>query len=717
MSGAETVELSPLKRALLALDDMQARLDAAERARREPIAIVGMACRYPGGVNDPASFWQLLVDGRDAVTEVPTDRWDLDDVYDPDPDAPGKMSTRCGAFLDDVSHFDPQFFGIAPREATSMDPQQRLLLEVAWEAMEDAGIAPDTLRGTRTGVFVGLTTSDYAHVQADAAGLTGLDTYYTTGSAHSIAAGRVSYVLGLQGPSIAVDTACSSSLVAVHLAVQSLRAGESHVALAGGVNLILSPENSIMLSKLRMMAPDGRCKTFDAAADGFVRGEGCGLVALKRLSAALADGDRVLAVIRGSAVNQDGASSGLTTPNGPAQEAVVRDALANGGVAGRDVSYVEAHGTGTALGDPIEVQALAAVLGVGRDPDQPVAIGSVKTNVGHLEAVAGVAGFMKAVLVLQHQEIPPHLHLTEPNPHIDWAALPVVVPTEVSPWKGEELRFAGVSAFGFSGTNAHMVLEAGPPAAPAEPTGAVRLLTLSARTESALRALAGRYADHLVAHPDLALEDVCATANAGRAHFAHRLAVIAGDRDPLGRCLRSVSAGELPPEAAIREVTAADPPRVAFLFTGQGAQSPGMAAGLRASEPVFGAAFDRIVGLVDAELAAAAVEPPLSRVLAAAPGTPDAARLDQTIYTQTSLLAVELALVELWRSWGVTPSAMLGHSLGEIVAAVVAGVLSVEDGVRLVVARARLMQALPAGARWRRCGPRPTTSKRRWPRP
>ncbi len=691
-------ELSPLKRALIALDQMQAKLDAAENARREPIAIVGMACRFPGGADDPDSFWRLLVDGREAISEVPADRWNIDAVYDPDPDAPGKMSTRSAGFLGDVTGFDPQFFGIAPREATSIDPQQRLLLEVAWEALENAGIAPDRLGGSRTGVFIGMTTSDYSTVQLDANGLAGLDSYYASGAAHSIASGRLSYVLGLRGPSITLDTACSSSLVAVHLAVQNLRAGESRLALAGGVNLILSPENSIMLSKFRMMSPDGRCKAFDAAADGFGRGEGCGIVALKRLSDAKADGDRILAVIRGSAANQDGASSGLTAPNGPSQEAVVRDALANAGVASLDVGYVEAHGTGTALGDPIEVQALAAALCGGRATEAPLAIGSVKTNIGHLEAAAGVAGLIKAVLVLQHGEIPPHLLLHEPNPHIDWASMPIVVPTELTRWAADRPRIAGVSAFGFSGTNVHVVLEAAPAVEPAPvDERLVHVLTLSARTEPALRELARRYVAHLAAHPELSLTDVCATANAGRARLAHRLAISAVDLDELCGRLEAVAAGESVAGVTAREASTGDPLRVAFLFTGQGSQSAGMAAGLYRREPVFRSALDRVVDLFDAELLLASGGLSLTQVLHAAPGSADAAQLDQTMFTQASLFAVELALVDLWRSWGVVPSGLLGHSLGEIVAAVVAGVLSVEDGVRLVAARGRLMQALPVG--------------------
>lgn len=701
MSASESAtagtELSPLQRALLSLDRMQSKLAAAENALHEPIAILGMGCRFPGGVENPGDLWRLLLDGRDAVTEVPADRWNIDDFYDPDPDAPGKMWVRSAGFIDDVAGFDPMFFGIAPREASSMDPQQRLLLEVAWEALEHAAIAPDGLAESATGVFVGMTTSDYTNVQLEAAGLASLDAYYASGSAHSIASGRLSYLLGLRGPSITLDTACSSSLVAVNLAVQSLRAGESSMALAGGVNLMLSPENSITLSKYRMLSPDGRCKTFDAAADGIARGEGCGMVVLKRLRDATADGDRVLGVIRGSATNQDGASSGLTAPNGPSQQAVIRAALADGGIDPLDVTYVEAHGTGTPLGDPIEVQSLAAALGEGRRADSPLAIGSVKTNVGHLEGVAGVAGLMKAVLVLQHAEIPPHLHLDEPNPLIDWESMPIVVPTERSAFPPDSPRIAGVSAFGFSGTNAHVVLEAAPePADEPADMRPVRLLTVSARTESALRTAAERHAAHLEAHPDLSLTDVCATTNVGRAHLAHRATVLAHDLAEARDRLRALSTGDLPAETAIGEIPT-DEPRVAFMFTGQGAQSAGMALRLRDREPAFRDALDDVVARFDHEFAAVDVAVSLSDVLFAENGSSRSELLSQTLYTQASLFCIETALVELWRSWGVTPGAVIGHSLGEIVGATIAGVLPIDDAVRLVTARGRLMQSLPAG--------------------
>ena len=464
-------ELSPLKRAFLAIEEMEARLDAAESRRRAPIAIVGVGCRFPGAQN-PEAFWDLLSRGVDAVREVPADRWDIEAWYDRDPDAPGKMSTRWGGFLDSVDRFDADFFGISRREAVKMEPQQRLLLEVSWEALEHAGLAPDRIgAGGPVGVFVGISTNDYGRrLQTPEE----IDAYIGTGNAFSVAAGRLSYLLGCEGPSLAVDTACSSSLVSVHLACQSLRNEECRMALTAGVNVILAPEVMVNFSKARMMAADGHCKTFDAAADGYVRGEGCGVVVLKRLSDALADGDPVLAVIRGSAVNQDGRSNGLTAPNGPAQEALIRKALSEAGLEPDDLDYVEAHGTGTLLGDPVEVHALGRVLGMSRST--PLLLGSVKTNFGHLEAAAGVAGLIKLVLALQHEEIPPHLHLKRRNPLIAWNDFRIDVPTASHPWmRGARRRIAGVSSFGFSGTNAHIVLEEAPPRGEAALDGRFRL--------------------------------------------------------------------------------------------------------------------------------------------------------------------------------------------------------------------------------------------------
>ncbi len=684
-------KLSPKRLALLAVD-LQSRLEAVERSRREAIAVIGLGCRFPGGATDPEAFWRLLRSGTDAIGEMPADRFDLEAFYDPDPDAPGKLSTRFGGFLGPVDGFDPQFFGISPREALSMDPQQRLLLEVAWEALEHAGQSPEALHGSRTGVFVGVSATDYYMEMLLGADPGVYDAYLATGNARSVASGRISYVLGLRGPSLTVDTACSSSLVAIHLACQSLRTRGCRVALAGGVNLILSPDITITLSKAHMLAPDGRCKTFDAAGDGFGRGEGCGVVVLKRLSDAQADGDNVMAVIRGSAVNQDGRSSGLTAPNGRAQEDVIREALADAGIDPAEVGYVEAHGTGTSLGDPIEVRALGAVLGAGRS--RPVALGSVKTNIGHLEAAAGVAGLIKVVLSLQREEIPPHLHLREPNKHIAWDDLPVTIPTQPTPWPSNGgRRIAGISSFGFSGTNAHVIVQG----APASPRPAVEgerplhLLTLSASTERALKELAGRFVDRLDEKRDESLGDLCFTANAGRSHMPHRLALVGASGPELAERLQSaVTTGSGAPGLWRGHVPGGGAPDVAFLFTGQGSQYPGMGRDLFETQPTFRRTLERCDEILRPRL-----ERPLLSVLYPKPGEPTP--LDETAYTQPALFALEYSLAELWRSWGVEPSVVLGHSVGEYVAACVAGVFSLEDGLGLIAERGLLMQGLPRG--------------------
>lgn len=660
-------------------------------AGNEPIAVIGLGCRFPGA-EGPDAFWRLLRDGVDAIGEVPAGRWDADAFYDAE-GAPGKMTTRWGGFLDEVDRFDPHFFGISPREAARMDPQQRMLLEVVWEALEHAGLPSGRLAGSQTGVFIGISSYDYSRLQfSDPAQI---DAYAGTGNAHSIAANRLSYLLDLRGPSLAVDTACSSSLVAAHLAAQSLRSGESDLALAGGVNLLLSPELTITFSQARMMAADGRCKTFDARADGYVRGEGAGVVVLKRLSDALRDGDNVLAVLRGSAVNQDGRSNGLTAPHGPSQQAVIHQALANAGASPSDLSYVEAHGTGTPLGDPIEVQSLRAVL-EGDEAPERCYLGSVKTNVGHLEAAAGVAGLIKVVLALYHQEIPPHLHFQELNPYISLDGSPLQIAAEGRPWprEGQPPRLAGISSFGFGGTNAHLIVgdwplgaaEEGSAQAPAE-QDTIQLLPLSAKSETALRALAGRYAAFLQENGDVSLADLCYTAAVGRDHFAHRAAFTAGDRDVLLAALQPF-AGQAPASAAPK--TAPGP--VAFLFTGQGAQYPDMARCLYESEPVFRAALDRC-----AELLRPHLEQPLLSVLFTdgEQGEPSPCLLDETVYTQPALFAVEYALAELWRAWGIEPDVVMGHSVGEYVAACVAGTFSLQDGLRLIAARGRLMQQLP----------------------
>ncbi len=656
--------------------------------QNDPIAIVGLSCRFPGATN-PESFWLLLRDGVDAVSEIPTDRWDINSFFDPDPAAPGKMYSRWGGFLNHVDQFDPHFFGISPREAACIDPQQRLLMEVTWEALERAGQAPDRLAGSRTGVFIGISGSDYFQLQMDDPAR--IDAYAGTGTALSIAANRLSYLLDLRGPSIAVDTACSSSLVAVHLACQSLRSGECSMAIAGGVNIILSPEWNIAFSRARMMAAGGRCKTFDASADGYVRGEGGAVLVLKRLSDAIANDDQVLAIVRGSAVNQDGRSNGLTAPNGLAQQEVIRAALEQAGVTADQLSYIEAHGTGTPLGDPIEIEALTAVLA--QSPtDEPCYLGSVKTNIGHLEAAAGMAGLIKVVQAIQHQELPPHLHLSQLNPYISLADTRLVIPTERQSWPtGARPRIAGISSFGFGGTNAHIVVQEAPrsQALQEQNDRPLHLLTLSARTEQGLRELALRFDNHLAVHPKESIADLCFTANTGRSHFAHRLAVMTDSAEQLRERLQAFVAQKKKIPGLMRaEMTSRHAPKVAFLFTGQGAQYIGMGRQLFDTQPVFRQALKRC-----AELLVPYLEQPLLSVLY--PEDEASSPLHETIYTQPALFALEYSLFELWRSWGIVPDAVMGHSVGEYVAACVAGVLSLEDALKLIALRGRLMYSLP----------------------
>jgi acyl transferase domain-containing protein/NAD(P)-dependent dehydrogenase (short-subunit alcohol dehydrogenase family) len=689
--------LSPLKRAFLALESSQQRVAALERAAKEPIAVIGVGCRVPGADN-PDAFWRLMRDGVDAIGTVPPDRFDIDALFDPDPEAPGRIATRYGGFLRNVDQFDCGFFGIAPREAQGIDPQQRLLLEVSWEALENAGQAPTRLDTSKTGVYFALCTSDYSYLQVLSGDPALLNAHFGSGIAHSIASGRLSYLLGLQGPSLTVDTACSSSLVAVHLATQALRNGDCRMALAGGANLILGPEIFIALSHSRMLAPDGRCKTFSAAADGFSRGEGCGVVVLKRLVDAKADGDRVLAVIRGTAVNQDGASSALTAPNGPAQEDVIRTALSRAGLKPRDIGYIEAHGTGTQLGDPLEVEALGAVFRGDRDSGAPLVIGSVKTNIGHLEGAAGVTGLIKLVLALRNKEIPPHLHMKEPNPHIDWSSMPVKVTDSLVPWDPiDGRRIGGVSSFGFSGTNAHVIVEEASPETQPQPRPvspqsepAANVFAISARDAAALSAHASQCAAAVAGYDDRDLADVCHTANFGRSHFADRATV-------MGRTIREVSdrlgalgRGEDAPGIRKARLARRDPARMAFVFTGQGSQYPGMARRLHEVCPAFRDGFDRCAALLKPHLPR-----PLHDVIFA--GCDTQSDLNNTAYTQPALFAVEYALTEMWRSFGVTPSLVAGHSVGEIVAATVAGVFSLEEGIRLIARRGSLMAALPAG--------------------
>ncbi|WP_437819492.1 type I polyketide synthase [Sorangium sp. So ce1078] len=677
--------LPPKRLALLTLE-LQAELDAQKRARAEPIAIVGAGCRTPGGADTPEALWTLLHDGVDAITEVPRDRWDAGALYDPDPDKPGRTYARWGGFLGAVDAFDAAFFGIAPREVAAMDPQHRLLLEVAWEALERAGQPPDLLAGSRTGVFLGITGSDYARLQAAERGQA-LDIYYVTGTCLNAAAGRLSYTLGLQGPCVAVDTACSSSLVALHLACHSLRGRECDLALAAGVNLVLTPEGTIALSSSRGLAPDGRCKTFDAAADGFVRSEGCIVLVLKRLSDAVAAGDPILALVVGSAINQDGASSGLTAPNGPAQEAVLRQALASAGLSPPSISFVEAHGTGTSLGDPIELGALARVLGEGRTEEAPLVVGSVKSNLGHLEAAAGLTGVLKVALALGREVIPPNLHFRRLNPAIELGGVPVHVPTAPRPWPRREApRVAGVSAFGLSGTNAHVLLQEAPPDASATaPARGAELLVLSARSPEALRATAERHAAWLAAHPRAALRDVCFTAAVRRAHHDHRLAVTGGTHAEIAEQLSAFARGAAAPAVS----SGRRPParrQIAFVFPGQGSQWLGMGRQLLEQEPSFRDALERC----DRAVQAAGGFSVLGELAAGA----DRSRLHEIDVIQPVLFAIEVALAALWRAWGIEPDAVVGHSMGEVAAAHVAGALSLEDAASIICRRSRISRTI-----------------------
>ena len=667
---------------------------------KEGIAIIGIGCRFPGGVNDVDSFWKLLVEGREAVSDVPPDRWNVERFYDAEPGLAGKSIAKRGGFIEGIDQFDPQFFGISPREAPYVDPQHRLLLETAWEAMEDAGLVLDLEKGTDVGVFVGVSHNDYQVIQGTPWDSSGISPHSPTGSAHSIAANRISYCFNLRGPSVAMDTACSSALTAVHVACEHIWTGRGTTALAGGVTVMITPGGFIGFSQASMLSPEGRCKAFDASANGFVRGEGAGMVLLKRLSQAVADGDPIHAVILGTAMNQDGHTNGISLPSPEAQARLVRDACADAGIAPSQIGFVEAHGTGTAVGDPIEAHALAEALCPDRPADAPLAIGSVKTNLGHLETAAGIAGLVKAVLVLKRGQIPASLHFETPNPHIDFAALKLRVPTALEPFpETDGVRMAGVNSFGFGGANSHVILAEPPPRTQSEslPPFEDRAwpLVLSARSEEALRASAWRMGAWLDEHEKSngsspVLPDLAYTLGARRNHHPHRLTLVARSSAEMVLELNAYGAGQ----DAAKARTAFTPrreqaARVGFVMSGQGPQWWGMGRELMQHEPVF----RRMIEACDA-----AMKPWAKFSLIEELGrAEEASQMHRTEIAQPAIFAMHVALAELWKSWGVTPAAVVGHSVGEVAAACVAGVLSLEEAARVIVLRARFMDECARG--------------------
>ncbi len=685
-SDNETKLKQALRQAAASIKELIAENDALKH--KSSIAMIGIACRFPGGADTPNKFWDLLTEGVDAIVQAPSSRWEAYDFLDKDLKTPGKMYTAQGGFLnEDIEKFDAQFFGISPNEARAMDPQHRLLLEVSWEALENAFQVPEQLKFSRTGVYVGISGDDYALNHRHSARPETIDAYSITGSTFSTAAGRISYIFGLQGPCMALDTACSSSLVAIHQAVKSLQNRETNLALAGAVNLILHPFMHIGFSKLQAISPDGRCKTFDASANGYARGEGCAMVVLKRLEDAQRDGDRILGIIKGSAINQDGKTNGLAAPNGKAQQAVIQEALADANLSANSVDYVETHGTGTILGDPIEVEALSAMYGNNRDKD--LLLGSVKTNIGHLEPVAGMAGLSKILLSLEHHRIPKNLHFNSPNPHIPWDAIPLRVVNESIAWKKDEgLRVAGLSSFGFSGTNAHLIISeyTAEKQIEAARTEQYEILNLSAQDANGLADLVARYL-HLLNVGNLSLKDLCYSATLGRPHWPYRLSVVCKEQADLIEGLHSYLDGSPNPNVQSGHVSAQQP-KVAFLFTGQGSQYATMGAHLYTTESVFKTAFDRCD-----EIFQSLTQKSIKSIIF----EERSESIHETGTTQPALFSLAYSLCQLWAAWGIKPHTVMGHSVGEYAAACSAGIFSLEDGLRLISKRGALMQSLPAG--------------------
>lgn len=682
---------SDLEASILTIQQLESQLDKLEQEKTEPIAIIGMSCRFPGA-DDPESFWKLLRSGTNSASEIPDQRWNIKNYYDPDPTVPGKMPLRYGYFLKDIDQFDADFFRISPREAGAIDPQHRLLLEVSWEALERSGHVPDRLAGSSTGVFIGLTCEDYNDViQKRPPELNKQhELFFVTGVKSYAASGRISYTWGLTGPAMTIDTACSSSSVAIHQACTSLRQRECEMALAGGVNLILDPIVHVYTYKGRILTLDNHCKVFDASADGYVRGEGCGIVVLKRLSDALADRDNILAVIRGSGVNQDGASYSFSAPNGQSQQALLNRVLTQTKIHPSEVSYFEAHGTGTAVGDATELTTIEQVFGLYHSKESPIMVGSCKANIGHPEPASGIASLIKLVLSLQNQEIAPQINIKEINPCLDWEETAVKIPTQIASWPQSKPHIAALNCFGISGTNSCMLVQEAPELKPviSEWKRPDHILVISAKSSIALNQLADRYRQHLSVNPQQELADVCFTANTGRLHLQHRLSVVGASVEEIETRLAGFNRDEEAVGVVSSFISNPEPPKIAFLFTGQGSQYVEMGRQLYETQPTFRKTLEQCDRILEPYL-----EKSLLEVIYPQPGANSP--LDETAYTQPALFAIEYALCCLWQSWGITPAIVMGHSVGEYVAACVAGVFSLEDALKLIAARGKLMQKLP----------------------